>query len=207
MMRGIICQSSRWVVLLAVAVLLSGCIGRSSPKVTYFSLLTAEQLNTEQPIAALPDIKLGIGPITIPDSLKRSQVAIREQGNQYEFNEFNRWAGILEKDLTYVMGENLGQLLAIDSIGFFPWLPHFKPTYRVMIDVIHLDGSLVKSEAVLNVHWVVADGNGKESLAGARNTYRQPLEAKTYPALVKAESQLMAQLSRDIATAIAGLKK
>ncbi len=203
-MRGIICQSSRWVVILAVAVLLSGCIGRSSPKVTYFSLLTAEQLNTEQTIASLPEIKLGIGPITIPDSLKRSQIVTRQQGNQHEFDEFNRWAGILEKDISYVLGENLGHFLGVDRVGYFPWLHHFKPTYRVMIDVVRLDGSL-DGDAVLSAHWVVADTSGKEFLAGGKGDYRQPLEAKTYPALIKAESQLVAQMSREIATAIAAL--
>jgi len=206
MMRGFICQSSRWVVILAVAALLSGCIGRSSPKVTYFSLLTAEQLNTEQTIASLPEIKLGIGPITIPDSLKRAQVATRQQGNQYEFDEFNRWAGILEKDLSYVLGENLGHLLGVNRVGYFPWLHHFKPTYRVMIDVVRLDGSL-DGDAVLSAHWVVADTSGKEFLAGGKGDYRQPLEAKTYPALIKAESQLVAQMSREIATAIAALDR
>jgi len=206
MMRGFICQSSRWVVILAVAALLSGCIGRSSPKVTYFSLLTAEQLNTEQTIASLPEIKLGIGPITIPDSLKRSQVVTRQQGNQHEFDEFNRWAGILEKDLSYVLGENLGHLLGVNRVGYFPWLHHFKPTYRVMIDVIRLDGSL-DGDAVLSAHWVVADTSGKEFLAGGKGDYRQPLEAKTYPALIKAESQLVAQMSREIATAIAALDR
>ena len=206
MMRGIICQSSRWVVILAVAVLLSGCIGRSSPKVTYFSLLTAEQLNTEQTIASLPEIKLGIGPVTIPDSLKRAQVATRQHGNQYEFDEFNRWAGILEKDLSYVLGENLGHLLGVDRIGYFPWLHHFKPTYRVMIDVVKFDGSL-DGDAVLSANWVVADTTGNEFLAGGKGVYRQPLEAKAYPALIKAESQLVAQMSREIATAIAALDR
>ncbi len=206
-MKKYISQSRCWIVVFAGVLLLSGCIGRSSPPVTYYSLLTDQQLGGGEPIASLREVKLGIGPVTIPDCLKRSQIAVREQGNQYQFNEFNRWAGVLEKDLTYVLGENLGQLLDIDSIGFFPWLPHFKPTYRVIIDVIHLTGSLEKGEAVFNVHWVVADGKGKTSLADARKTYRQPLENKTYPALVKAESQLVAQLSREIATAIVNLNK
>jgi len=205
-MRSFLRISSSWLTICALILLLSGCIGRSSPKVTYYSLLTDQQLGGGESIASLPEIKLGVGPVTIPDSLKRSQVVVREEGNQYEFDEYNRWAGILEKDLTYVLGENLGQLLGINKIGFFPWQHYFKPNYRVMIDVIYLDGSLVTGEAVFNVHWVVADGN-KKSLAGDRKIYRQPLEAKTYSALVKAESQLVAQLSRDIAAVIVDLNK
>ncbi|MDX2481809.1 MAG: PqiC family protein [Desulfuromusa sp.] len=206
MMRCIICQSSRWVVIFAVAVLLSGCIGRSSPKVTHFSLLTAEQLNTEQTIASLPEIKLGIGPVTIPDSLKRSQVATRQLGNQYEFDEFNRWAGVLEKDLTYILGDNLGQLLGVSHVGSFPWRQYFKPTYWVRVDFERLDGALA-GEAVLSARWSVTDAEGKELLAGGKNDGRQLLDAESFAALIKAESQLVAELSRNIADAIVTLNK
>jgi len=206
MMRRMICQSSRWVAIFAVIFLLSGCIGRSAPKVTYFSLLTAEQLSAGEVVASLPEVKLGIGPITIPDSLKRSQVVVREHGNQYDFNEFYRWAGILEKDLGHVVGANLGQMLGINSIGFFPLMPHFKPTYLVMIDVVRLDGAL-DGDAVLNAHWVVASASDRASLVSGKSSYQQVLEEHTYPALVKAESQLVAQMSQEIAAAIAALHK
>lgn len=194
------------VVLLIVVLLLSGCLSRSSPKVTYYSLLTMNQLGEVQSVASLPDIKLGIGPITIPDSLKRSQIATRQHGNQYEFDEFNRWAGVLERDLASVVGDNLGQLLGVEKIGVFPWMHHFKPTYRIMIDVIRLDGA-IDGEAVLGARWTISDSEGKEYLAGKKSDYRQPLEDASYASLIKAESQLVAELSKEIAREIVALVK
>jgi uncharacterized lipoprotein YmbA len=164
------------------------------------------QLGEVQSVASLPDIKLGIGPITIPDSLKRSQIATRQHGNQYEFDEFNRWAGVLERDLTSVVGDNLGQLLGVEKIGFFPWMHYFKPTYRIMIDVLRLDGAL-DGEAVLSARWSVSDSEGKKFLVGKKNVYRQPLEDAGYASLIKAESQLVAELSKEIAREIAALVK
>ena len=76
-------KSLHWLLILVTVFLISGCIGRSSPKVTYFSLLTLDQLGEAEVVAALPEIKLGVGPVSIPDSLKRSQVATRKHGNQY----------------------------------------------------------------------------------------------------------------------------
>jgi uncharacterized lipoprotein YmbA len=194
------------VVLLVVVLLLSGCLSRSSPKVTYYSLLTMNQLGEVQSVASLPDVKLGIGPITIPDSLKRSQIATRQHGNQYEFDEFNRWAGILERDLTSVLGDNIGQLLGVEKVGFFPWMQHFKPTYRITVDVIRLDGAL-DGEAVLSARWVISDAEGKEFLVGKKSVYRQPLEDASYAALIKAESQVVAELSKEIAGEIVALVK
>ena len=199
-------KSLQWFLIFIVVLLVSGCLGRSSPKVTYYSLLIMQQLGDVQSVAALPDVRLGIGPITIPDSLKRSQVATRQHGNQYEFDEFNRWAGVLEKDLTAVIGDNLGQLLGVEKIGFFPWLYHFKPTYRVTVDMLRLDGA-IDGEAVLSARWAVADADGKDFLAGKKSVYRQPLEDASYAALIKAESQLVAELSKEIAGEIAALVK
>lgn len=199
-------KSLQWALVLVTLLLVTGCISRSAPTVNYYSLMTLEQLGDTQAIAALPEVRLGVGPVTIPDSLKRSQIATRQQGNRYEFAEFNRWAGVLEKDITAVLGDNLGQLLGVEKVGFFPWMQHFKPTYRVMIDVVRFDGAL-DGEAVLSVRWAVADSSGENFLAGGRSDYRQPLEEANYAALVKAESQLLAALSKEVAGVIVALQK
>ena len=206
MIRYSVQKTLQWLLILIAVLLIAGCLGRSSPKVTYFSLLTMEQLGETEAVASLPEVKLGVGPVVIPDSLKRSQIATRQHGNQHEFAEFNRWAGVLEKDITSVLGDNLGQLLGIEKVGFFPWLYHFKPTYRVMVDVIRFDGS-IDGEAFLSTRWSISNSEGKDFLAGKKSDYRQQLEDASYAALIKAESQLLAALSKEIAAEIAALKK
>jgi len=199
-------NSGAGIVLLIVVLLLSGCLSRSAPKVTYYSLLTMNQMGDAQSVASLPDVKLGIGPITISDSLKRSQVATRQHGNQYQFAEFHRWAGVLERDLTVVIGDNLGHLLGVEKIGLFPWMAYFEPSYRVIIDVMRLDGAL-DGEAVLSARWAVTNTDGKEVLIVKKSDYNQPLEDAGYASLIKAESQLLATLSKEIAAEIVALKK
>jgi len=194
----------QWAILICCTLLVTGCIGRKSPEVTYYSLLTMDQLGDVQAVSSHPEINLGIGPITIPDSLKRSQVATRQHGNQYAFDEFNRWAGVLEKDIANVVGDNLGALLGVEKVGFFPWMHHFTPSYRVIIDIQRLDGSL-DNEAVLGARWAVADAEGEELLAGGKVVLRQPLQGAGYADLVKAESLLIAELSNKIANEINGL--
>jgi uncharacterized lipoprotein YmbA len=199
-------KSLQWFLILVSVLLISGCLNRSAPKVTYYSLLTMAQLGETEVVASLPEINLGVGPVVIPDSLRRSQVATRQNDNQHEFAEFHRWAGVLERDITSVLGDNLGQLLGIDKVGFFPWLYHFKPTYRVMVDMIRFDGS-IDGEAVLSARWAISDSSGKELLIGKRSDYRQPLEEASYASLIKAESQLLATLSKEIAAEIVALQK
>lgn len=187
--------------LLFTFLLLSGCVGRSSPQVNYFSLLSIEQLGEPRSIAAHPEVRLGVGPVTIPESLKRSQIVTRKHGNYYEFNDFNRWAGVLEKDLAAVVGDNLGILLGTQKLDYFPWMRHFTPTYRVVIDIQRLDGALA-GEAVLAARWAVADSEGRELLAAGRNVLRQPLQEAGFAGLVKAESLLVADLCEKVAEEI-----
>jgi uncharacterized lipoprotein YmbA len=187
--------------LLSTFLMLSGCVGRSSPKVSYFSLLSIEQLGEAQVIAAHPEVKLGVGPVTISESLKRSQIVTRQHGNLYDFNEFHRWAGVLEKDLASVVGDNLGLLLGVDKVDTFPWMSHFKPNYRIVIDIQRLDGTL-NGEAGLAARWNVADSEGKELLASGRSVFRQSLQGSGFAALVKAESLLVAELSKTVAEEI-----
>jgi uncharacterized protein len=199
-------KSLQWSLVFMAVLLLAGCISRSAPTVNYYSLLTMEQIGDTETLTSLPEVKLGVGPVSIPDSLKRSQIATRKQGNRYEFAEFHRWAGVLEKDITFVLGDNLGQLLGIEKVGFFPWLQHFKPTYRVMVDVIRFDGA-IDGEAFLSARWAISNSKGKDFLAGKKSDYRQPLEDASYAALIKAESQLLGALSKEIAAEIVALKK
>lgn len=190
--------------LLLVVLMVSGCAVRNAPKVNYFSLLSMAQLGESQAIATHPEVNLGIGPVTIPESLKRSQIAIRRHGNQYDFDEFNRWAGVLEKDFTAVVGENLSVLLGVENVDYFPWMPHFTPNYRVVIDIQRFDGSL-GGEAVLEARWSVADTDGKKLLAGGRSALRRKLTEPGYAGLVKAESFLVADFCKQMAGAIGQL--
>lgn len=199
-------QSSNWIMLCVVVLLLSGCLGQRAPKVTYFSLLNMEQLGEVDAGSSLSEVRLGIGPVTIPDSLKRSQIATRQHGNQYEFDEYHRWAGVLERDFAVVLGDNLGVLLSADKVGFFPWTHRFKPSYRVVVDVIRLDGAL-DGEAILSARWAVTDAKDKEFLASGKSDYRQALDDGSFAALIKAESLLVGELSREIAVAIVALEK
>jgi uncharacterized lipoprotein YmbA len=196
-----------WLAFLTACTVLAGCLKKQSPEVTYYSLLSTEQLSV---IAATDpaesDLRLGIGPITIPDSMKRSQLVTRDAQNIYRFDEYHRWAGILEKDITVILGENLGALLGVNKIGFFPWMQNFTPTYRVIIDIIRFDGEL-SGEAILNARWTIADAEGMVNLAEGKSVYRQPVEGGDFTGLVKAESLLLGELSRDLAKIIKTLPR
>lgn len=184
--------------LLLSVLFLSGCALRSAPEVKYFGLLTMEQLGDTRRVAAHPGMKLGIGPLTIPDSLQRSQIVTRQYENQFQFDEYNRWAGVLEKDLISAIGDNLRVLLGVENVGYFPWMSYFTPTCSVALDIQRFDGAL-NGEAALEAKWRIVDTNSSILLQSGRSVFRRPSAEPGYPGLVKALSMLVADLSYELA--------
>jgi len=178
----------------------TACAGKV-PASHYYSLYTIEQLDPGTvPIAAL-DVALGIGAVLVPDQLKRPQIATQSGPGQYHFNEFHRWAGLLENNIAAVLGGNLGRLLGTDRVGLSPWPPYFKPDYRVSVEVIRFDGNL-SGDVVLNARWFIGNAAGDRLLASGRSETRLPLDTPAFKSLVSAESRALAALSRTIADQI-----
>lgn len=63
--------------------------------------------------AAGKEETIGVGPVSIPDSLDRSQIATLSGGNEVIIAEFDRWSGSCRDEIARVMTENLSALLPI----------------------------------------------------------------------------------------------
>lgn len=179
----------------------AGCTLRSTVETNYFSLLSLEQLGSSVRLADAPQYKIGIGPVTLTENLNRSQIVTRSKGNQFSFDEYNRWAGTLDKDLATIVGNNLLFLLGAASVDYYPWRQYFRPTHRVVIGVERLDGEL-GGEAVLEARWSVVSPDGKKTLIEKRSVYRRTMAGAGYPDLVMEESLLVGDLCREIAQAL-----
>jgi len=186
---------------MVLLMLLTGCVTRNAPDTNYFSLFSLEQMGSTVTMADSPSFKIGIGPVNLADSLRRSQIVTRSNSNQYAFDEYNKWAGPLEKDLAITVGNNLAFLTGASSVDYYPWQPYFHPTHRVVIGIERLDGEL-GGEVVLEARWSIVSPDGKKTLKEQRTVYRRTAAGAGYPDLVLEESLLVGDLCRDIAEGI-----
>ena len=190
----------RWMRRLAGFVcllLLVGCAART-PEVSYYSLSSMGQFEGSAHHMVKSDLSLGIGPVTIPDYLKRVQIATRLDDNRFRFNDFHRWSGLFEENIVTVIGNNLGTLLGTDKVASYPWLDYFTPDYRIIIEFQQFDGNL-QGKARLVARWAISDSAGQSMLASGRSDLRVPLEEATYLGLVEANSRLLAVFSKELA--------
>jgi uncharacterized protein len=194
------------VTLAIVALLSSGCLGRS-PSPRYYALSSmpaGQQIPKGKSLAH--NAVIGIGPIKLADYLDESQIITRSSDHQLIKAEYDRWAGSLKNNLTNVLAENLGDLLRTDRIFLYPWRTSVTLDYQVLVDIIRLDGRLGEA-AWLVARWSILEGPEKQVLKMNRSSISEPVSGSDYAAVVAAQSLALAKLGQEIARAIQGAGK
>ncbi len=147
---------------------------------------------------------IGVGPVIFPEYLQRPQIVTRSGANELRLDEFNRWAGSLEKDFNRVVAENLSQLLDTDTVITYPWTQTMPLDYQIEMEVAHFDGSL-GGDVSLKVRWAVFGRKGDSPLFVRMSDITEPSGGSGYGELVAAHSRAVDRLSREIAVALGGL--
>jgi uncharacterized lipoprotein YmbA len=193
-----------WAFLLLVF-FLAAC--SSTPPVAYYTLNTLPEMQQEIPAEVMDDtIAIGVGPVEFPKFLDRPQIVTRKSQNQIEVSEFHRWAGSFPGDFSRVLAKNISILLPTDRVAVYPWGEQFSPTYQIKLEVERFDGRLGE-RVVLEVTWMVTDQEGTNTLLARKSLIEEPVSDKTYEALVVAESNGLATLSRTIVEELRKLGK
>ena len=194
-------------VLIASFLILGGCLGKGTQKDTRFYLL--------EPISGISSgehvsmegegLMLAIGPVRVREYLNRPQIVTRIQANKIILHEFHSWGEPLDRNFAVVLGGNLANLLSTDRIVFFPWRRRPNFDYQVVVDVMRFDGGL-GGEASLKVHyyiWAVGEGEVEDRRIGTwKASFSRQTRDDSFEALVSAMSELVGDLSREIAEKI-----
>lgn len=154
----------------------------------------------QQPAAAGQSIVVGVGPVSIPDYLDRPQIVTRTVGNELRLAESHRWAESLQDNVTRVITENLSHLLPADYVIALPWAGASRLKYQVTVKVVQFDGTAA-GRVHLRADWSILDGTSGKVLLMRKSNIRVTAASPGYEPLVAAESQAIAEFSRQIATA------
>jgi uncharacterized protein len=183
---------------------LSGCFLMKSQPAHYYTL------NAMQQPAVHPDFNLrfmvSVGPVILPDSLRRPQIAIRTNDNQMDFSEFHKWAGPLTDETKRILAENLGILLAEEGATVSTDELPIEPDYRVVVNINRFDG-MPGETVLLNAVWTIKNPKNQKIIAVNQSLLTEKVSGTSYSDLVSAQSRTLAALSREIAAEINKLRK
>ena len=191
------------IVLLLSFLFLGGCLGGGTQKPTdYYLLQPLSSAMAEQGAAAGEAIVLGIGPVRMQEYLNRPQIVTRTSTSEVKLHEFHYWGEPLNTNFTAVLAQNLSALLSTDRIFIFPY--RNKQTlplqYQVLVDVIRFDGEPSVEASLLAQYYILQfQENGMKELVTRQSSFNKPLADDSFDTLVAAMSELVADLSRQIA--------
>lgn len=191
--------------MILLMILLSGCARTASTRFYTLSALPAGEPAAPQ-FQTIGDTAIGIGPVNLPDYLDRPQIVTRTSPQELQLAEFDKWAGSLKQAVPRVIAENLSTLMGSDQIFIFPWKSALPIRYQVIIDISRFDAQM-GSHADLEAQWTVFENDGRTPIVTRKSTIRKSAEAAAYTAVVQAESEVLSELSREIAGTLVDIQR
>jgi uncharacterized lipoprotein YmbA len=155
---------------------------------------------------ASPALAVGLGPITLPSYLDRIQIVRREQPNQLAFSDRQRWGQPLDEGFTRVLADDLVILLGSKAVFRSPWRVRDTLDYIVEIDVTRFEVVAASRRAELQARWRIRDPRTRALVDDSASELERPLADESTAAGVAAMSDAVADLARELTTALAGLR-
>ncbi len=186
----------------------TGCsiIPAPQPDPSRFYVLSAVAPGEAQVVAPSDTSRLtvGLGPVNLPEYLRRREVVTRVAANRVELSATSYWAEPLDENFERVLGEDLATLLGTRQIVPYPWYSTTPIDYQVQVDVQRFERDS-SGAAELAAVAVVRDANGKVLVSRQLNL-TQAASSASADASAAALSADLANLGREIAQIIAQLQ-
>ncbi|MDO9103735.1 MAG: PqiC family protein [Methylovulum sp.] len=181
--------------LLALSLFLSACMHHEAKPVQFYRLTADAGLSTQLP-GRIPDGLIGLGPIHIPEYLKRPQMMIGVTENQFKLAEHHRWAEGLDQNISLALFKALPGQLGTNRIVRYPWPLRQVIDYQIGIDILefHVDAN---GQSRLTAQWFIRHKD--QTIIDKRAAYQIPASTTDYGLMVKAQSQCLGKLGQDIA--------
>lgn len=192
----VINSSLKILLTLLLALSLSHC-GRS-PKQNFFVLNPIQ--NSAKKIKN-QSLRIGLESINLPEYLQKPQIALRQVPNKIIFDEENRWAEQVDKNIARVIQTDLNHLLKHNTVAASPWPGGFNPSHRLHITISRFDVS-TNGDSVLLANYQLLDNNGEKTLYSQSVNYRNKLNSLEPNQVVASMNRQLNRLSHQIARSI-----
>jgi hypothetical protein len=189
---------------LVAGAVLGGCtVLAPRPDPSRFYVLEPLPLATSRAaVTALPaDVSVGLGPIRVPDYLRRPELVTRTGPTEVTPSEIDRWAEPLELAVPRVLALDLTARLGPRSFHSWPWYDTQRPDYQVDVAFERLERD-ADGNAVLVAAYRVRDLRPQGKVVLRETRFSRTPAAPDSASLVAALSANLDDLSRELAAAI-----
>jgi uncharacterized lipoprotein YmbA len=183
----------KWTLCLLLAGLMTAC--GSTPRSDYYMLSANAKgsVGSEGP-------SIGIGPVTVPEYLKRREMVLNRSANRLDLADFDRWAEPLDAGILRVTALNLSLLLKTQQVQTFPWRRSNLPDFGISIAVVQF--SMKGNQALLVAQWTVTEPATGDAVAQHISHLEASARGSEPEDVAAVYSDLLRELSEAIAAAI-----
>jgi uncharacterized lipoprotein YmbA len=190
------------IVLIVLAGLLEAACS-TTPSARFYTL---DAGTARPPMVQRSELVVAIGPIDLPEYLNRPQIVTRAGDNRLSVDEFNRWGGRLEEEITRVLARRIGPGLGTQHVYSYPSRIAPDADFRIGLDIRSFDGAR-GGQVGLDVAWSLIDDRSGAILLTRQTHYRGQSTADDYAAYAAALSATLEQLGDDMVETLRGLKR
>ena len=181
----------------SVALLLAAC-GGPLPQESYYTLSSPQSPPATD--AASP-LSVYVGPVTVPESVDRTNLVLSVSPNQVEISDSLRWAEPLKTAIARVLAETLSRELRTPHV-FANRAGAIGPVdYRVAIEVQRFESSLETGATIVAAWSITPTRKGLEPRSG-RSVVQEALPTRDAQGLAAAHSRALEKIAREITAAI-----
>ena len=182
------------VICIAIASLVSGCIG-SSPTTRYYAFTSTDFIGN-----STGDIKISVGPFEIPDYLNRPHIVVRDQGTSLKVLKFDRWAEPLTEAVNRRINRDLSNELTSAFVYQFPSSTDMSPDYRVRGRIYNFEAN-TDGTVVLRLRWGVLNRDNSFAITPRGDNFSTTISSSDdIAAVTNAMDGLLGEFAMTIAT-------
>jgi uncharacterized protein len=183
---------------LSCAALLTACAG--SPPTRYYTLAAPPEPEPAPSSAPLAALRVGVGPVTVPETVNRIAMVVRVGPNELKVSEEHRWVQPLRQEIARAVSRNLARMMPRADVSTHGETAAADPDYRLSLDVQRIDASL-GGTVIIETQWALRPRSGSGGRTG-RSTAHAETAANSYEALASAYASAIESITREIAVAI-----
>lgn len=190
---------------LLIVAFVTGCsvIGDSQPTQFYVMSEADNAFLTSKRVQVSPDLRLGIGPISIPGYANRAQIVTIGRGAQLKVSDLDHWAEPVQENVERILVGNLSTLISPQQIYPYPVDFHLGAGSLQMTveirDMIQTETGMIR----LTASWNIKRVQDNELLLRQTKAYQMQQKPDDYAILASSLSALFGYLAVDMMNSVA----
>lgn len=195
--------------IVAATLVLAGCAlvkGPMRDPTTHYVLDTTDYEPVTSTQGGEP-VVVGLDRVRVARYLDSPGIAVRQHGHTVNYSKAHRWAEPLESSISRILTENLTREELVRQVVVFPAQQRSLPDFDLQVSVSRAEAVIPLTDtphAVFRATWELRAGREAALIAsGSVQQDRLPWDGENYDQLAASISTGVAELTRQIAEALA----